>query len=119
MSVDSSRILGGLGRVEAQRQLRAAQPALLEGVSRVKSYQSRRFSRTYADLLASSRYEPAARFFLEELYGPHDFSTRDAQFVRIVPALVRLFPREIVETVSVLATLHALSEELDTQMALA
>lgn len=119
MSVDSNRILDGLGRVEAQRRRRMAEPSLMARVSAIKMFQSRRFSKTYADLLSDARYAAAARFFLDELYGPYDFSTRDAQFARIVPALVRLFPREIVETVSVLATLHALSEELDTEMALA
>ena len=59
----------------------------------------------------------AARFFLDDLYGPRDFSERDAQFARIVPALVRLFPHEIVGTVQALAALHALSERLDSAMA--
>ncbi|WP_295643437.1 hypothetical protein [uncultured Methylibium sp.] len=70
-------------------------------------------------MLASARYGAAARFFLEELYGPADFSRRDAQFSRIVPALVRLFPAELVHTVESLAALHALSEELDSAMAAA
>lgn len=83
----------------------------------LKAYQQQRFARSYADLLASPRYAAAARFFLDELYGPKDFSQRDAQFARVVPGLVRLFPREIVETVEVLAKLHALSETLDTFMA--
>ena len=86
-------------------------------VEQVKNYQQLRFSRSYADLLASPRYGAAARFFLDDLYGPRDFSERDAQFARIVPALVRLFPRDIVGTVGELATLHALSERLDSQMA--
>jgi hypothetical protein len=86
-------------------------------VQRLKNFQQRRFSHSYADLLASTRYGAAARFFLEDLYGPRDFSERDAQFARIVPALVRLFPRDIVGTVGELATLHALSERLDSQMA--
>ena len=68
-------------------------------------------------MLTDPRYAGAARFFLEDLYGPADFSDRDAQFARIVPALVRLFPQEIVETVADLAALHALSEQLDTAMA--
>ena len=83
----------------------------------LKAYQQRRFSRTYADLLATSRYAGAARFFLDELYGPGDFSSRDAQFARVVPALVRLFPSDVVETVDTLAQLHALSERLDSAMA--
>jgi hypothetical protein len=67
-------------------------------------------------LLQDPRYANASRFFLSELYGPDDFAQRDAQFARIVPALVRLFPHEIVDTVAALAALHALSEALDTEM---
>jgi len=110
-------LLADLRRVETERRARAADPALAASVQRLKAYQQRRFETTYADLLASPRYAAAARFFLEELYGPHDFTRRDVQFARIVPALVRLFPREVVATVQHLAALHALSEELDTQMA--
>ena len=43
---------------------------------------------------------------------------RDAQFSRIVPALVRLFPEDTVRTVEALAAVHALSEQLDTEMAI-
>ncbi|MGY4827441.1 FFLEELY motif protein [Sphaerotilaceae bacterium SBD11-9] len=82
----------------------------------IKSYQQRRFSHTYADLLTNPRYGGAARFFLDELYGPGDFTQRDAQFERVVPALVRLFPRDVVDTVETLAGLHALSEALDGEM---
>ncbi len=98
-------------------QKRALAQALTDAVVRLKAYQQKRFENTYADLLADPRYAAAAGFFLQELYGPHDFRQRDAQFARIVPALVRLFPREVVDTVAHLAALHALSEELDTLMA--
>ncbi|HET6599086.1 MAG TPA: hypothetical protein VFG60_03910 [Burkholderiaceae bacterium] len=67
-------------------------------------------------MLAAPRYAAASRFFLEELYGPGDFTQRDAQFARVVPALARIFPQEIVETVATLASLHALSESLDSGM---
>jgi hypothetical protein len=66
--------------------------------------------------LNDSRHAAAAKFFLNELYGPHDFAQRDTQFARIVPALVRLFPDEIVRTVAALSALHALSEVLDGTM---
>jgi hypothetical protein len=110
-------ILGRLAIVAHERALRAASPALAANVQAIKAYQQRRFSHTYADLLATPRYGGAARFFLDELYGPGDFSQRDAQFERVVPALVRLFPRDVVETVDTLAQLHALSETLDSDMA--
>jgi hypothetical protein len=116
MTATADSILTHLDIVARERALRAASPETARRVLAVKAYQQRRFSHTYADLLATPRYAGAARFFLEELYGPDDFSQRDAQFVRVVPALVRLFPRDVVETVATLARLHALSEQLDTHM---
>lgn len=117
MTADARSILAQLEVVERERIARNADPALAETVVALKAYQQRRFAGTYADLLSSPRYAPAARFFLDELYGPRDFSSRDAQFARVVPAMVRLFPAEIVSTVQTLADLHALSETLDTRMA--
>ena len=117
MSAVSERILTHLKAVEAERTARAADAGLRRKVTALKAYQQRRFQRSYADLLCSERYGDAARFFLDELYGPEDFSTPDAEFARIVPALARLFPDEIVRTVERLAALHALSERLDSQMA--
>lgn len=110
-------ILEALASVAHERTLRAADPALQARTTALKAFQQQRFSRTYADLLAHPRYGGAARFFLDDLYGPRDFSQRDAQFQRIVRPLVRLFPTEVVATVSHLAQLHALSEVLDTAMA--
>ena len=116
MNAQVEAILELLRRVDAQRTLRAADPALQACVQAVKHYQHERFQHTYADLLAQPRYAKATRFFLEELYGPVDFTRRDTQFKRVVPGLVRLFPREVVTTVQTLGELHALSEELDTAM---
>lgn len=116
MNEQGQRILECLQRVAAERARRRADPAFGQRVQAVKHYQHRRFEQTYADMLAHPRYAKAARFFLEDLYGPEDFTQRDDQFARIVPALVRMFPREIVGTVEALAALHALSEQLDSAM---
>ena len=109
-------ILVHLAAVQEERDRRAKSPQLMTGVQAIKQYQHRRFADTYADLLRSDRYAPAARFFLDELYGPGDFSKRDAQFARVIPALVRIFPADIVRTVEALTSLHALSETLDSEM---
>ena len=115
---DAARdILRHLQSVFDERAARACDSSLAERVHAVKHYQQQRFCNTYADLLGMPRYAGAARFFLDELYGPEDFSTRDEQFARIVPAMVKLFPAGIVETVHLLASLHALSERLDSAMA--
>jgi hypothetical protein len=111
------KILTHLAEVAALRARRDGSPEWAAQLRQVKEFQHRRFEATYADLLAQPRYARAARFFLQELYGPGDFSARDQQFARVVPALVRLFPDDIVVTVALLSQLHALSEKLDSEMA--
>ena len=116
MTKTTNAILEALQQVDAERARRDSDPGLHERVLALKHYQQKRFARTYADLLAQDRYAPAARFFLDELYGPRDYRARDAQFARVVPALVRLFPDDVVHTVRALSLLHALSESLDSAM---
>jgi hypothetical protein len=118
MSASAAAIAAHLRVVDAERQRRSEAPGLLARVTELKAFQQRRFSHTYADLLASARYGAAARYFLAELYGPGDFTSRDAQFARVAPAMARLFPHEVAETIAILAELHALSETLDTETAL-
>lgn len=117
MHEDNSDIAMGLERVHALRVERSADPNLAACVLEIKRFQHRRLENDYADLLASERYGAAARFFLDDLYGPVDFSARDAQFARIVPALRSLLPNELMRTVEQLIELHALSESLDQAMA--
>jgi hypothetical protein len=117
MSGQGPQILQSLQDVAAERAHRLADAGLAERVVAVKVWQHARFAATYADLLGQPRYAAATRFFLDDLYGPGDFTQRDDQFARIVPPLVRLFPRELVDTVVSLGQLHALSEQMDTQMA--
>lgn len=113
----AARILAHLALVGSERRTRVEDPALGACVEAVKRYQQRRFEMTYADLLAHPRYAGASNFFLDELYGPNDFTRRDEQFARVVPAMVHLFPSEVVQTVEALAALHSLSERFDTTMA--
>lgn len=113
----ADRITEHLGTVARMRAMRDADPDLARRVQALKAYQAARFARSYADLLADRRHGAATRFFLDELYGPQEFSRRDAQFGRVVPALVRLFPGELVATVEQLGQLHALTEALDDSAA--
>jgi hypothetical protein len=104
-------------RVSLLRHACTTQPNLAANVQAIKSFQARRFSGTYADLLQGGSYQEAARFFLEELYSNKDYTERDAQFGRIAGALQTLFPKQVVTTAVSLAQLHVLTEELDHAMA--
>lgn len=109
-------IRAAVARVTELRQLRAVQPALRQAVAQIKRFQSQRFARSYADLLAAEPFCHPAQFFLDELYGERDFAQRDQQFARIASGLQRVFPQEVVATAVALAELHALSEALDHAM---
>ena len=117
MANGTQQIRAHLEQVASLRAVRAGDATLASRITVVKQFQHARFSRDYAYLLASDRYGEATRFFLNDLYGPADFADRDSQFGRVVPAMARLLPAEIMHTVAQLAELHALSESLDQEMA--
>lgn len=111
------RVLEHLQHVSNLRTVRQGDSKLATLVAAIKRHQHARFEHDYANLLDSARYGAATRFFLDDLYGPVDFADRDAQFGRVVPAMAHLLPDEVMHTVASLAELHALSEDLDQQMA--
>lgn len=113
----ASTIRQAVSEVASLRQAAQQDPALQSAVRALKAWQARRFAHTYADLLASRTYAPAAEFFLQELYSEQDFAQRDAQFARIAGGLQRLFPAPVVATAVALAQLHMRTETLDLAMA--
>lgn len=112
----ADRIRQQLERV-AHLRTQASQAGLANAVHQVKQLQARRFRATYADFLTDPRHAPATAFFLDELYGEHDFSVRDAQFARIAGAIERLFPEAVADLAVDLAETHALTESLDHKLA--
>lgn len=106
-----------VAEVERLREESRLVPSIGTAVQRLKRFQGRRFAGSYADLLSSVDYAAATRFFLEELYSDRDFGERDAQFARIAGAVEKLFPKDVAQTASALAQLHALTESLDHAMA--
>lgn len=105
-----------LQRVFELRQ-RAGTAGSLDAVHSIKRLQAQRFRATYADFLRQASSAPAVRFFLEELYGEHDFTRRDMQFERIAGALERMFPPAVSQLAVDLTETHSLTESLDHDMA--
>lgn len=112
----SDAIRRNLEAVALLRQ-RAERQGEAEALRAVKRLQADRFRFTYADFGARPRSRAAVRFFLEELYGAHDFSSRDEQFGRIAGALERMFPAQVNRLAVDLTELHALTEQLDHGLA--
>jgi hypothetical protein len=105
-----------LDRLKTLRGTGAAAPARLP---ELKQFQSTRLTASYADIAAQPRYRMATHFFLGDLYGPKDFSRRDASMMRILPAMTRILPASAVQTAAFAIELESLSEELDHRVAAA
>jgi hypothetical protein len=106
-------LLHELARVARHHEERAANPQLASALAHLGMWQSRRLRRTYADLEQTPRYATAMKFFEEDLYGGGDFARRDADLVRVIPAMKRLMPANVIDTVAVAVELNALSQDLD------
>jgi hypothetical protein len=100
-------------------RLRLAAEANADGAAvreALRRWQSARLASAYPDLLGSPRFGAAARFFLDDLYGPKNFTRRDAEITKIVPALTRMLPAPALAVIARALELDALSEQLDAAM---
>jgi hypothetical protein len=103
-------------RLQRARSLhgeRAASPPLAAALDRLAAWQTKRLNATYQDLGRDPRYAQAIAFFQTDLYGPGDFSRRDADLARVVPLMVRVLPAGVIATVTQAVELSILAHELD------
>jgi hypothetical protein len=90
---------------------------LLPIITAVQDWQGQRMLVTHEDMLLQPRYAPALHFFVEQVYGPQDFSQRDQDIARLVPKLGKYLPTSILVSLRDALQLNALSFELDYAMA--
>ena len=114
MNPVAARLEEHLRKLRALRGEGARAPARLE---ELKRWQAGRLERTYSDFSAQPRYRGATAFFIEDLYGAKDFSSRDQAMLRILPVMTRMLPQSAVETAALAIELESLSEELDHALA--
>jgi hypothetical protein len=116
MSTVAARLEQHLRQLRALRGEGGRAP---ERLAELKRWQAQRLERTYADYASQPRYAAATAFFIEDLYGPKDFSSRDEAMLRILPVMTRVLPASAVETAALAIELEALSEDLDHRLAAA
>lgn len=83
----------------------------------LQRWQSARLETTFTDFLAEPRTEPAARFFLDDLYGDYDVTSRDRDVERVLPLMRKLLPAHLIETAADAIELAWISHALDMRMA--
>jgi hypothetical protein len=113
MSITALSLIDALDRMRAQLQ---QDPARLERLRRLQQWQAQRLERTYIDLSTSPKYGSTIRFFLEELYGPHDFSARDRDLRKVLAQWERRLPQHASQAVLYALELEVLTQELDLLM---
>jgi hypothetical protein len=107
-----------LAAARAARGEHAQSPQRAADRLALRKFQQRRLEQTHADLLASNRYGPAAKFFLTELYSSEDLTQRDADIERVIRLLVKFLPESALATLAAALEMDALSERLDGEMAI-
>jgi hypothetical protein len=111
------RLSGLVQRCRAGRLKLIANGELRPEFRALAGFQADRLSATHGDLLESDRFGPAASFFLTDLYGDRDYSPRDEDMERVYPVMIRMMPKGALESIAKGMEVHALTQELDYQMA--
>ena len=82
----------------------------------LRQWQAKRLEKSFQHFLHDPQREAAARFFLTDVYGDHDFSRRDANVAKVLPMMQRLLPASVLGTVADGIELGALTHALDLRM---
>lgn len=112
MSNTLQQIIQHLQETE-QMQMFITQQKLTETIRKLQSWQTKRLLITHKDFWHSKRFKPAMQFFVDELYGPRDFSQRDVELARVVPKMAKLLPNKALISLQAALRLNCLSLELD------
>ncbi|WP_100656838.1 FFLEELY motif protein [Alteromonas flava] len=115
MSLSAEKIIQHIHTVNARRDL-AAKMGKLDAVMQLQEWQCRRLLTTHADLRAEPTFADAMQFFVDELYGPKDFSQRDKDLTRVIPKLAAVLPEKALKALDDALRLNALSFDLDLDM---
>lgn len=112
-AAELERLIGRKG--ELARSACAA--PIAQRLQELRTWQTARLARTYADLRLDPLAADALSFFVTDLYGPQDLTRRDRDVARAWPLLKRALPPRMLEVLRAAIELDVLSAELDLEMA--
>src|SRR5512139_3832394 len=114
MSKHLRELVTNIGKVSPHEEVAGA--GLDPKMAVLRVWQSERLSRTYADLLAQPRYNPACRFFLDDIYAARDFSQRDHDLETMYDFMRRFVPDAVSRPAALTIKLHRMTELLDRKL---
>lgn len=91
----------------------ARDPGKLSRLRALQRWQVERLQETYADFSSEPRHRRAIAFFIEDLYGPHDFTQRHRDLRKVLHQWERLLGERALQAVTHALELEALSQSLD------
>lgn len=115
MSSTLTLIIQHLQHCDEQRE-QARASGLLTQVLALQAWQCKRLLLSHNDLMAQKRFQAAMQFFVDELYGPKDFSQRDQDVAKVVPKMAKLLPDKALHSLESALHLNDLSMQLDIQL---
>ena len=116
MSNTLDKIIKHLTQV-ADAKKHADASGLTRHIEQLQHWQCKRLLASHDDLWQQKRFKPAMQFFIDELYGPKDFSQRDEDIARVVPKMSAILPEKALASLESALHLNALSYQLDIDMA--
>lgn len=116
MSDSVKQIMRHLHTVKTIQEI-AEKSHMLKTIQDVQAWQCQRLLISHQDMYQQVRFKSAVEFFVDELYGPKDFSQRDQDIARLVPKMAKLLPEKALVSLASALHLNALSLELDFEMA--
>lgn len=102
--------------IAAQREQLRGDAVRSARLARLQQRQIERLRRTYDDFGRNKRYASALDFFADDLYGPHEYTQRDADLRKVLRSWERLLPRLALRAVVAALELESLSLNLDVAL---
>lgn len=115
LSLNADQIIQHIYQVNAHRDL-AIKMGRLDAVMHLQEWQCKRLLTTHDDLRSEPEFADAMQFFVDELYGPKDFSQRDKDLTRVIPKLAAVLPEKALKALNDALRLNTLSFDLDLDM---
>lgn len=116
MSNNIGLIIQHLTQVTTLQNL-AQSTGVLPKIRELQAWQCKRLLASHKNLWTQQRFNPAMQFFIDELYGPKDFTQRDQDIAKVVPKMAKLLPDKALVSLESALHLNRLSFELDFDLA--
>lgn len=116
MNNSTQQIIRHLHGVRTLQEV-AEKAGLIPTIRTVQAWQCKRLLVSHQGMYQQKRFRPAVEFFINELYGPNDFSQRDQDIARIVPKMSKFLPEKALCSLASALHLNTLSFELDFDLA--